>query len=601
MFKSGNVAKNSNGDKPGFKKPAFTIKTKPRKGFEVTDKNGRELAEEIWSKYEMSERQLPRLEDFVRIAKLPIEKIEPMRIPRKQPWKQFNHEWKLRLAQAAQIFSQKWVEAYKIYKKEPMILRAIGLTKSQVSIMIRNNRDTMSRHYQPGSRRNQIESFTSCMEMTVASIALSKPRDRDVLSQSKILERMMDIGNHWDRRQLSWDFSRSTADWELLMVNALSVTPIMLLCDKNLMAMPYISKHCAKSVNFKRSLAFTVQEQHMRINSEAFEQAEVRDLGSFYNGMVVSQSSRSYVLYTTMSRIMHAVGETPKNECNWDLVKIIYQKSPVIEYDAIDHEQPSKFYVQRGRSAFHAERAPDLFAFDDDYVGASDEQIQWEDLVNKVCKNRYWGNSDDLQKSEEIKSNKKSKYIARYPKSHENYGQQEIHEIPENLKIEDMKKWMTAFKKKTPVNGKMVSDKFIDEMMNRFEIMNHARSQHYDEIHRLQRSRGNLRKYMAYECQFYPDNESGTTNSEIDSLDESDESSEMEPHQNEDWTMEDASAAKKANRVDEKSPNSPPKLQRQAGVTGEERVKTDEPNQFVLGEVKSKREKSVTNENLVVL
>ena len=88
MFKSGNTAKNSGGDKSGFKKPNFTIKTKPRKGFEVTDKNGRELAEEIWSKYEMSERQLPRFEDFARIAKLPIEKIEQAEIPKKQPWKQ---------------------------------------------------------------------------------------------------------------------------------------------------------------------------------------------------------------------------------------------------------------------------------------------------------------------------------------------------------------------------------------------------------------------------------------------------------------------------------------------------------------------------------
>ena len=487
MFKSGNAAKNSGGDKSGFKKPNFTIKTKPRKGFEVTDKNGRELAEEIWSKYEMSERQLPRFEDFARIAKLPIEKIEQAKIPKKQPWKQFNHEWKLRLAQAAQIFSQKWVDAIKIHKRESDLLKLIGMTKSQVSMMIRNNRDTMSRHYQPGSRRNQIESFASCMELVVTSIALSKPEDSKRLTFSEILEKMTDLGNYWDRRQLAWDFSKGEADWELLMINALALAPVMLSCEKWPAAMPYISRTSPQSVMFKRSLAFTVQELQIRIDGDAFEFSEVRDLASFHNSVTVSQSSRGYVLYTIMSRIMREAGNRSKDS-KWDtlpfdLVKKIYTEKPRSNHIATCHDQADRYFVENYNSetgygsqdGYGDTSTNDMYTFCDYYTGVSDEQVQWENLVGRVCKGKYWRKCKDLMNCEEIKQNKKSNYSAVYPKSHEKYGQTETHEIPANLSFETMRVWLEAHEKGELVDGKSVSQTFLEEMMRRFEIMAHAR------------------------------------------------------------------------------------------------------------------------------
>ena len=274
------------------------------------------MAETIWTKLRLTDRQLLEKREFVSISKIGCPEVyEPAVRDSKLLF--FTPNWKLRLTQAAKLFANAWLSCLEKHEDDNQkVLEHAGVTQKQVYLLIRANKELLSRPPR-APMREAGESFANVIELCIMAMKLYRGKNSKELEVSEILQKITEVGvsninmtldSSWelvgDDEATDKEVKRFVAK-ERMLASAMVVTPAILQMEQWAFAAP--KNITPENVgNFKSAIKELALEYNESILRHTLENAEVRDVAMMAYGMMSTQCF-AYIIYQLSVRMMFQV------------------------------------------------------------------------------------------------------------------------------------------------------------------------------------------------------------------------------------------------------------------------------------------------------
>ena len=263
------------------------------------------LANTVWSDFRLTERHLPELEDFEVVANIDCSEIKPPHLPEVKPWSRFDPNHKLLLVQAAKSFAAAWVIARENLT-EPEVLRKIGMSRKQVFILIRSNRDLLGNTNR--SRMSEASAtMINCVELAITTFRLLDMETKTSFStvydkmETRGLELLCD-----EDAQISKCVSSAYDDKvKVLLGNTLLVAKALYCTEKT----PLVSDEIMFHNRTKDAFWSLMQEFGEKCDIKEWDDYTILDISMMARGSLSANCFR-YILHTVAERLCFLVQES---------------------------------------------------------------------------------------------------------------------------------------------------------------------------------------------------------------------------------------------------------------------------------------------------